>query len=290
MNTSLVILGSGYTARFVLPAIRQYTAVFATSREPDRHLSHIQPDRRIRFDLTQQDTWTNIPTDADLLWCFPATPLDLVKQFAATLEPCPRRLVVLGSTSAYATDGSIEYPPHWIDERAPIDLAQPRVHGEEFLRTHCAAVILRIAGIYGPGRNPIEWIKRSRVGPSRKYVNLIHVEDLAAICLAAIERGTPGEAYNVSDGTPRTWKEICVIAQQRWGVTAPATIENQPIGKRVSNTKLRTELGYVLKYPNLYESLALIQSGDGSEAQDDQNGFQQGPRREGTGGVPSGVR
>jgi hypothetical protein len=291
LSTSLVILGSGYTARFVLPlAERQYSHVLATSREPDRLLTHIQPDRRIQFDLTQQKTWNNVPTDADLLWCFPATPLKLVAQFAATLAPCSHRLVVLGSTSAYTTNSSVEYPPLWIDETAPIDLAQPRVEGEEFLRTHCAAVILRVAGIYGPGRNPIDWIKRGRVGPSRKYVNLIHVEDLAAICLAAIERGTPGEAYNVSDGTPRTWKEICVTAQQRWGVTAPATTENLLIGKQVSNTKLRTALGYVLKNPNLYESLALIQSGHGIEAQDGQNGFQQGPRREGTGGVPSGVR
>jgi hypothetical protein len=100
----------------------------------------------------------------------------------------------------------------------------------------------------------------------------------------------PGEAYNISDGTPRIWKEICVTAQQQWGVTAPSTTDAPSIGKRISNTKLRTELGYVLKYPNLYESLALIQSGNGIEAQDGQNGFQQGPRREGTGGVPSGVR
>lgn len=243
MNKSLVILGSGYTARFVLPlAERRYSPVLATSREPDRHLSHIQPDRRIQFDLTRQDTWNNIPTDGDLLWCFPATPLDLVKQFAATLEPCSRRLVVLGSTSAYATDSLIEYPPPWIDETAPLDPAQPRVQGEEFLRTHCAAVILRVAGIYGPGRNPIDWIKRGRVGPSRKYVNLIHVEDLAAICLAAIERGATGEAYNVSDGIPKTWEEICRFAKDRLGIQPSVEIDDASTGKRIANGKLTSLL------------------------------------------------
>ena len=75
--------------------------------------------------------------------------------------------------------------------------------------------MLRVTGIYGPGRNPLDWIRQGRIGPSRKYVNLIHVEDLAAICLAVLDRGYPSEAYNVSDGQAHTWKEICVTAQQR---------------------------------------------------------------------------
>ena len=126
------------------------------------------------------------------------------------------------------------------------------------------------------------WIGSGKAAssPSRKYVNLIHVEDLAAICLAAIEKGKPGEAYNVSDGTPRTWNEICATAQQRWGVTAAAAKEDRSSGKRISNAKLRAELGYTFKHPDLYEALALIESGDGVETQDGQNGFQQGPRRE----------
>ena len=205
-------------------------------------MSHIQPDQRIRFDLAQQSTWKNIPTDTDLLWCFPATPLELVEQFAAKLTPCSRRLVVLGSTSAYAGEGSSAYPPAWIDETAPIDLTQPRVSGEEFLRTRSAAVILRVAGIYGPGRNPLDWIKKGRVGLSRKYVNLIHVEDLATICLAALERGTPGEAYNVSDGIPRTWKDICRFAKDRWGIQPSVETDDASTGKRIANEKLTSLL------------------------------------------------
>ena len=100
----------------------------------------------------------------------------------------------------------------------------------------------------------------------------------AAICLAAIERGTPGETYNISDGTPRTWNEICATAQERWGVNVAAEKADPTPGKRISTAKLRTELGYVLKHPDLYEALALIDSTDGVEAQNGQNGFQQGPR------------
>jgi len=247
------------------------------------NLAGIHSELRLRFDLEQPSTWLNIPAQADLIWCFPATPLEQVRAFARTLDAPPRRIVVLGSTSAYeVSDHSAEYPPSWIDESASIDLTKSRVQSEEYLREYHGAIVLRVAGIYGPGRNPLDWIRQGRVGLSRKYVNLIHVEDLAAICLAAIEKGKPGEAYNVSDGTPYLWSEICATAQQRWGVAATAVKEDRSSGKRISNAKLRTELGYTLKHPDLFEALASIETADRVAAQDGQNGFQQGPRREGT--------
>ena len=277
----LVVLGSGYTGRMLhRTGTSQGWTVHATSRNPLNNLAGIPSEQRLRFDLEQPSTWPNIPVGADLIWCFPATPLEQVQAFARTLDAPPRRIVVLGSTSAYAAPShSTEYPPPWINESAPIDLTKPRVQGEEFLRTNCGAIVLRVAGIYGPGRNPLDWIRQGRVGPSRNYVNLIHVGDLAAICLAALDRGQPGETYNVSDGQPHTWNEICVTAQQRWGVTAAAANKDPSPGKRISNSKLRSELGYALRCPDLYEALALIESANGVESQDGQNGFQQGPRR-----------
>jgi hypothetical protein len=291
-TSPLVVLGSGYTG-LVLHRMgtSQGRAVRSTSRSPLNNLAGIPSEQRLQFDLEQPSTWLNIPIDADLIWCFPATPLEQVQAFARTLDAPPRRMVILGSTSAYEVpDHSAEYPPSWIDESAPIDLTKSRVQGEEYLREHHGAIVLRVAGIYGPGRNPLDWIRKGRIGPSRKYVNLIHVEDLAAICLAAIEKGKPGEAYNVSDGRPYIWSEICVTAQQRWGVAMAAVKEDRSSGKRISNAKLRAEFGYALRHPDLYEALALIESVGRERTQDGQNDFQQGPRREGTGGVPSGVR
>jgi hypothetical protein len=260
MSHSLVILGAGYTARFVLPqAERRYAHIFLSSRDPERHLSHIAPDLRIRFDLERPDTWKNIPLDADLLWCFPAAPVDFVRQWADTHDSPSRRLVVLGSTSAYGIGDATAYPPPWTDETAPIDLSQPRVQGEEWLRKECGAIVLRVAGIYGPGRSPLDWIKNGRVGPSLKYVNLIHAEDLSAVCLAALDQGQSAEAYNVSDGTPRSWKEICRIAQDRWGIQSPAQSENDvPAGKRIATGKLLALLQRAdqpLRYPDLWSAL-----------------------------------
>jgi len=279
-TSPLVVLGSGYTGRVLHKAgTSQGWDVHATSRNPLNNLSGIASEQCLKFDLEQPSTWLNIPVGADLIWCFPAAPLEQVQAFARTLNAPPRRIVVLGSTSAYeASDHSAVYPPSWIDESAPVNLTKSRVKGEEFLRTNCGAIILRVAGIYGPGRNPLDWIKSGRVGSSRRYVNLIHVEDLTAICLLALDKGKPGESYNVSDGTPRTWNDICETAQQRWGVTAAAVKEDRASRNRLSNAKLRTELGYSLRHPDLYEALALIESTDEVEAQDGQNGFRQGRR------------
>jgi len=292
MTRPTIILGTGYSGRHLAEALTATSRpFFATSREPEKNLSHVQAGRRMKFDLEQPSTWLNLPARADLIWCFPATPLEQVQAFARALDAPARRMVVLGSTSAYeASDHSAVYPPSWIDESTPLDLSKSRVQGEEYLREHHGAILLRVAGIYGPGRNPLDWIRQGRIGPSRKYVNLIHVEDLAAVCLVAIEKGKPGEAYNISDGTPRTWEEICATAQQRWGVAPASAKENRASGKRITTAKLRTELGYTLKHPDLYDALAMIESGKVVETQDGQNGFPQGPRREGTGGVPSGVR
>ncbi|NOS79609.1 MAG: hypothetical protein HOP35_16890 [Nitrospira sp.] len=263
-HNPLVILGSGYTARFLWPLVADRSPkVFATSRAPEQHLSHVPPAQRLRFDLSQPDTWGDIPRDADLLWCFPAAPLDLVRQFAATPTDSPRRLVVLGSTSAYDLGDSQAYPPPWIDETTPIDLSKPRVQGEEYLRREHGAIVLRVAGIYGPGRNPLDWIGTGRVKASRKYVNLIHVEDLAAICLATLERGTPGEAYNVSDGTPHTWDDICETMKGPDARGSADRTEQGETGKRIAATKFLRDVGLQLAHADLYRSLRELESQKG---------------------------
>jgi nucleoside-diphosphate-sugar epimerase len=255
-HRAVVILGSGYTGRRLIARLSQRSApFFATSRDPDRHLATLPETARLHFDLQRPETWINVPIEADIVWCFPAMPLDLVGPCADALRAGERRLVVLGSTSAYDTGESHQYPPPWLDETAPIDLSRPRVQGEEYLRKKQGAIVLRVAGIYGPDRNPLSWIEAGKVGPSRRFVNLIHVEDLADICLLALERGGRGEVYNVSDGAPRTWEEICIAARDRWGVSSPTRTGAQEPGKRIDTRKLRDGLPIRLGHPDLYESL-----------------------------------
>ena len=259
---SLVILGSGYTGRWIYKlAVQQSLPILASSRHPDRHLSDVEPSRRIRFDLAEPSTWSGLPPEADLIWTFPATPLEQVQAFARHSCRPPGRLVVLGSTSAYDREGGpMDDLPPWIDEAHPINTSLPRVQGEEYLRTHHGAMILRVAGIYGPNRNPVEWIRQGRVGPTNKFVNLIHVEDLAHLCLLTLQRAQAGDTYNVSDGHPRRWADICAEVSGRWGVVSARQADRSESGKRIRNHKILTHVGYTLRHPEFYDALQSIEA------------------------------
>ena len=101
-HAPLVILGAGYTGRFIYHAARQHRRqVFATSRTPKAHLSFAEPDHRIFFDLQQPETWTQIPPQSDIIWCFPALPQDVAGAFAQHAIDRESRLLLLGSTSAF---------------------------------------------------------------------------------------------------------------------------------------------------------------------------------------------
>lgn len=258
----IVILGSGYTGRWIDSlALQQSLPILASSRRPDSRLTDVDPSRRIQFDLGEPGTWSAIPPDADLIWTFPATPLEQVQAFARQYCRPAGRLVVLGSTSAYDREGApADDLPPWIDEAHPINPGLPRVQGEEYLRTHHGAIVLRVAGIYGPNRNPVEWIRQGRVGPTNKFVNLIHVEDLAHLCLLALQRGQAGETYNVSDGHPRRWADICAEVSGRWGVVSARQADRSESGKRIRNHKILAQLGYRLRHAELYEALQSIEA------------------------------
>jgi nucleoside-diphosphate-sugar epimerase len=251
----LVIVGSGYTGlRIYQQAIETGWHVFATSRQPQIHLPTIPTEHRIRFDLTQPETWVNIPDPAHLLWCFPAVPLNLVRKFLSARTKQPIRLLVTGSTSAYTPD---EHP---ITENTPLKTHVPRVQTEEYLRSTYGAVIVRFAGLYGPGRHVLDWIRKSKIQNTPRWVNLLHVEDAAAICLHALEQASDGTTYLASDGHPRTWSDICSVASSKWRIAIPPLTQTQHAGKHVSIYKLRTELKYTLRFPDLYQALEQIET------------------------------
>lgn len=257
----LIILGFGYTAQWIYRfALEQSLTVFATSRLPDLHLSQVEPTARLRFDLSDEATWGNLPLGADWIWTFPAAPLKLVQAFARHCCHPSQRLVVLSSTSAYDLDRDrTAWPPPWLDETAPINRTLPRVQGEEYLRNEHGATILRVAGIYGPGRNPVDWIEQGRVGPTKKFVNLIHVEDLAKLSLLSLREGLQGDTYNVSDGQPRQWSDICAEVARRWRIVSPRDHREDEAGKRISHEKILARFRYRLQYPDLLAALEGLQ-------------------------------
>ncbi len=250
----LVILGAGYTGlRVYQQAIKKGWLVFATSRNPQDQLCDIPSKHRLRFDLRQTHTWATIPDPAHLVWCFPAIPFELVKEFLSSRTQHASRLLVMGSTSAYEVN---EIP---ITEKSPLKTNLPRVETEEYLRTTFGAVVIRFAGLYGPGRHVFDWIRKGKIQNTSKWVNLLHVEDAAAICLLALEHAADGSTYLASDGSPRTWAEICTLAASKWQIPIPAPTPSQHSGKQVSIQKLQTELNYTFNFPDLSQALDHIE-------------------------------
>lgn len=253
----LVILGAGYVGRFLYRAAQHRGgAAFATSRTPEAHLSFVRPDRRVPFDLLRPETWRHVPTRADIVWCFPALPEDDATRFARRVVDRGSRLVVLGSTAAFPR-GLADV----IDEHAPVDRSIPRVAAEERLRTTFGAIILRLAGIYGPQRHVLDWIRRGNVPHPQKFVNLVHAEDVAELCLLALQRASAGSAYIVSDGRPRRWGEIYRFAADRFQIPLPPPRTTDDAGKRLSSRKILSDLQYRLRHPDLFAALSTLESG-----------------------------
>jgi nucleoside-diphosphate-sugar epimerase len=136
--------------------------------------------------------------------------------------------------------------------------------------------IFRLPGIYGPGRNQLESV---RDGTARRIIkpgqifSRIHVEDIAGILNASIEQPDPSQIYNVADDEPCPPQEVVTYASELLGVEPPPEIpfeqaELSPMArsfyadsKKVSNAKIKSELGYKLKYPNYRVGLkALLES------------------------------
>lgn len=251
----VVILGGGYTGKLLFQRARtEGWQVFCTSRQPNKHLADIPPKYRLGFDLTRPETWETLPSLMHIVWCFPACPLTLVQQFMASLSHPPVRMIVLGSTSAYPSEGKA------VTENLRPNIKIPRVRGEEYLRTTAGAIVIRLAGLYGPGRNVLDWIRRGKVRNTARLVNLLHVEDAAGICLKALTHAPEGTTYLASDGIPRPWSEICTYAERQWEVAIPPLTHPADPGKHIDNRKLLTELDYTFRFPNLYQGLDQLES------------------------------
>ena len=139
---------------------------------------------------------------------------------------------------------------------------------EQVLRVRCAdAIVLRFAGIYGPGRLLREKALRDGqpiVAAPDRWLNLVHIEDGVQAIQAAETRGQPGRSYNVADDSPvhridffERLAELLNVPRPRF--ERPQGDELPPheqTNRRVSNRRMRTELGVRLIYPSFREGLA----------------------------------
>ncbi len=222
-----LILGAGYVGSRLLA---RRTDAVGTTRDGRAGT--------LRFSLDDETTWHVVPRGLPTVWTFAATDAARALRFRdQRLGDAP--LIVLGSTSAYRTAA----PDAWVDEGTPLDLSQPRVQTEEALRVK-GATVLQLAGIWGPERDPIQWLLGGRIRNGDKYVNLAHVDDILATIDALSGTPRPGVRINVCDGEPRRWREHVAALQELGtippGFVLPSTIDAD--SKRVRNDLLRSVL------------------------------------------------
>ncbi len=196
----------------------------------------------------------------------------------AALPTDTGRVIYISSTGVYgAADGE------WVDEQTPPNPQRAGGHAslaaEQVLTAHplgSRSVVLRLAGIYGPGRIP--YLDKLRAGepldvPSEGWLNLIHVDDAAAIVIAAeswarVNPPTQGpEIFCVSDGHPVVrsdyYREVArLIGAPEPEFVSPTTdtpaAERARSDKRINNRKMVEMLDAPVRYPTYREGLAAI--------------------------------
>ncbi len=166
----------------------------------------------------------------------------------------------------------------WVDESSALNPAtvrgRARVKAEaEWATLGLPLHIFRLAGIYGPGRGPFEKVRQGtarRIIKPGQVFSRIHVDDIAQVLLASINRPHPGASYNLCDDDPAPPEDVIAYAAELLGLPIPpaedfATAEMTPMArsfyaesKKVRNDRIKTELGVTLIYPDYRSGLAAL--------------------------------
>lgn len=177
----------------------------------------------------------------------------------------------LSTTGVYGDQGG-----GWVDEDAPTvpstargqaRLAAERAWADLGLPLH----IFRLAGIYGPGRGPFEKVRQGtarRIIKPGQVFSRIHVDDIAQVLAASIDRPDPGRVYNVCDDEPAPPQDVLAHAAALLDLPPPPEVDFEAAdlspmarsfyseSKRVQNDRIKTELGVRLRYPDYRAGLA----------------------------------
>jgi len=184
----------------------------------------------------------------------------------------PRRIVYISTSAVYG-----DCQGAWITEYQAVNpdtaRGRRRLDAEQQLTARCGAlgiewVVLRVPGIYGPGKLPLARLRegtpvlREQDAP---YTNRIHADDLASVCIAAMNSPHANTVYNVSDGHPSNMTDYFFKVADAAGLPRPPSVsraEAQQVlsagmlsflndSRRMSNDKMLDELGIELQYPDL---------------------------------------
>jgi len=284
-----LIFGCGYLGERVARRWRDSdneVTVVSRNRERATKLER-QGYRAIVADVTQPETLRSLPAADTVLFAvgfdrggsqsIEAVYAGGMQNVLAALPSSAGRMVYISTTGVYGSAGG-----GWVDEETAPDpqreggrasLAAERALAESPIGAR--SIVLRLAGIYGPGRIPFLDLLRAGKpipAPTKGYLNLVHVDDAAAVVLAAegVAVSDGPRVYCVTDGHPVERGDYYREVARRIGSAPPkfATPDlNSPrasrasSNRRVKNTRMLTELDVTLAYPDYQAGLAAILGG-----------------------------
>lgn len=201
----------------------------------------------------------------------------VLRAFAGDLAVVrPKALVYLSTVGVYG-----DHQGAWVDEQSacrPVSLrSRLRIDAEASWRSFAGQAriplaIVRLAGIYGPGRGPFEKIRNGtarRILKAGQVFNRIHVDDIAQIVEAALVQCADG-IFNGSDDEPAPPQDVLELASKLLGVPPPDAVhfdaaELAPMArsfygenKRVRNARIKRQLGIRLIFASYREGLPAV--------------------------------
>ena len=275
----VLIVGCGYLGVAVgSELVRQGHQVFGMRRSPEAASTLAGAGiQLIIADVSQPASLAAVPNDFDWVIStlapsghtvedYRAIYLDGTRHLLAWLGTRPpKKFLHTSSTSVYGqNDGSV------VKETSPTtpesSTAKILVETEQLLlqaaqETQFPAIILRVAGIYGPDRCQLiqHFIDNTtRLSPDgRRVINLIHRDDLVITQIGILKSGRAGEIYNAVDDEPVSELHLYQWLAESLGKYMPpfATLAEEAArtrritNKKVSNRRLKMEIGCVFKYP-----------------------------------------
>ncbi|HWK72724.1 MAG TPA: NAD-dependent epimerase/dehydratase family protein [Povalibacter sp.] len=280
-----LIVGCGYVGQRLARRLAAIYDITAVVRSADRAAAlNASGIRAVALDLDRVRLSSWIPEKLEQAAIFYLAPppasgeSDLrLDRFLQLATVPPRAFIYVSTTGVYGdTQGA------GVDESTPVrpltDRARRRVSAEEMTRVWCSErrvrrIVLRVPGIYGPGRLPIERLKQREPAlrpEDAGLSNRIHVDDLVEACAAAALNQEARGVYNVTDGNACSstafLDRLAALADlpcpprismdEAQLTFSPERLSYLHESRRVSNERMLKHLGVKLKYAQLDQGIA----------------------------------
>ncbi|WP_290777698.1 NAD-dependent epimerase/dehydratase family protein [Arenimonas sp.] len=226
--------------------------------------------RLLRTDLASGEGLSRLPRRVDaLVFCAapdrrdePAYRALYVDGLRRLMDACDAaRVVFVSSTAVYGEDAG-----EWVDEatpaRPPAFNGRVLLDAERVLSDWPEGVVLRLSGIYGPGRESM--LRKARAGDAGapRWTNRIHVDDAASALSHLLDLPHPQPVYLGNDDEPSLEHEVLDWVRAREGLPPVATATGPGSGRRVRNARLRAS-GWAPRYPDYRSGYAGLLDGAG---------------------------